>query len=151
MSAEDYSAGWHPEGDELVRRLSKLEWAPVPDELRERCWKDFEHRMLQNGNAPADVSRSRAAFNVGERYEMRRFPPARRLAAAELPPGAATSATIDSAMLDEIQIVSAWMKQKTRQGAYWQFPPGADPAEVVQSLELWLGEQRDSGAERMAA
>ena len=85
MSAEDYSAGWHPEGDELVRRLSKLEWVPVPDELRERCWKDFEQRVQQNGNAPAGPARSRAAFNVGERYEMRRFAPARRLAAAELP------------------------------------------------------------------
>ena len=85
MSAEDYSAGWHPEDDELVRRLNKLEWAPVPDELRERCWKEFEQRMTQNGNSPASAARSRAAFNVGERYEMRRFAPARRLAAAQMP------------------------------------------------------------------
>src|SRR5688572_21169354 len=91
MSAEDYNAGWHPEGDELVRRLSKLEWAPVPAELRERCWNDFEQRIQQNGSAPADRSRARAAFNVGERYEMRRFAPARRLAAAELPGRGLTS------------------------------------------------------------
>ena len=85
MSADDYSSGWHAEGDELVRRLSKLEWAPVPDELRERCWQEFEQRIHQNGGPAADIGRSRAAFNVGERYEMRRFAPARRLAAAELP------------------------------------------------------------------
>ncbi|HTE20947.1 MAG TPA: UvrB/UvrC motif-containing protein, partial [Armatimonadota bacterium] len=76
---------------------------------------------------------------------------ARRLAAADLPTGAATSATIDSALLDEIQIVTAWMKQKTRQGAYWQLPPDAAPAEVAQSLDLWLAEQADPGAERLAA
>ena len=84
MSAEDYSSGWDTEGDELVRRLSKLEWAPVPDELRDRCWLEFEQRVAQNGASPSKV-RSRPAFNVGERYEMRRFAPARRLAAAELP------------------------------------------------------------------
>jgi hypothetical protein len=82
MSAEDYTSGWQVEGDELVRRLSKLEWAPVPEELRERCWHDFEQRVTQNGNGP--VARSRPAFNIGERYEMRRFAPARRLAVAEL-------------------------------------------------------------------
>jgi hypothetical protein len=85
MSAEDHTSGWHAEGDELVRRLSQLEWAPVSAELRERCWQEFEDRVVRNGNASAEPARSRAAFNVGERYEMRRFAPARRLAAAELP------------------------------------------------------------------
>ncbi len=84
MGADDYTSGWHVESDELIGRLSQLEWAPVPTELRERCWKDFEQRITQNGAASEPV-RSRAAFNVGERYEMRRFAPARRLAAAELP------------------------------------------------------------------
>ena len=84
MSADDYTAGWHVESDELVRRLSQLEWAPVPSELRDRCWHEFEQRITQNGAGTAPV-RSRAAFNVGERYEMRRFAPARRLSAAELP------------------------------------------------------------------
>ena len=32
MSADDYSSGWDREGDELVRRLSRIEWAPVPSE-----------------------------------------------------------------------------------------------------------------------
>ena len=85
MSAEDYSAGWHTEGDELVRRLSTLKWAPVPDELRERCWQEFEQRVTKTGAAPPGGERPRAAFNVGQRYEMRRFAPARRLAAAEQP------------------------------------------------------------------
>jgi hypothetical protein len=84
MSADDYSSGWQMEGDELVRRLSGLEWAPVPDELRERCWKEFEQRVTQNGNGSGATARSRPAFNVGERYEMRRFAPTRRLAVAEL-------------------------------------------------------------------
>jgi hypothetical protein len=85
VSADDYTSGWHVEGDELVSRLSRLEWAPVPDELRERCWQDFEQRMSQNGNGKAESGPRRPAFNVGERYEMRRFAPARRLAVAELP------------------------------------------------------------------
>ena len=83
MSADNYTSGWHIEGDALVRRLTDLEWAPVPDELRERCWEDFERRIAQNGDSPGAMARSRAAFNVGERYEMRRFAPARRLALAE--------------------------------------------------------------------
>ena len=91
MSAEDYGAGWRADDDELVRRLSRLEWAPVPDELRERCWREFEHRLADDARAPAQRARSRAAFNVGERYEMRRFTPARRLAAAELPGRGLTS------------------------------------------------------------
>jgi len=84
MSADDYGSGWHVEGDELVRRLNKLEWAPVPDELRERCWREFEQRMTENGSDRPEVARSRAAFNVTQRYEMRRFAPARRMAVAEL-------------------------------------------------------------------
>jgi hypothetical protein len=85
MSADDdYSSGWHVEGDELVRRLSKLEWAPVPDELRDRCWQEFERRMTQNGSGPSGVAPSRPAFNVTERYDMRRFAPARRMAVTDL-------------------------------------------------------------------
>ena len=85
MSADDYVAGWDTEGDGLVRRLSKLEWAPVPAELRERCWMEFEQRIAQSTDGSSDRAQSRAAFNVGERYEMRRFAPVRRLSAAELP------------------------------------------------------------------
>jgi hypothetical protein len=85
MSADDYSSGWDREGDELVRRLSRLEWAPVPTELRERCWREFEERIEQSTNGAGNRPRSRPAFNIAERYEMRRFAPARRLAVTELP------------------------------------------------------------------
>ena len=82
MSADDYRSGWDMDGDELVHRLSKLEWAPVPAELRERCWKEFEQRISQNGDG--ERTQSRAAFNVAERYEMRRFAPVRRVSVTEL-------------------------------------------------------------------
>ena len=85
MSADNYGSGWEREGDELVRRLSRLEWAPVPAELRERCWTEFEERIAQGTNGAGDRARTRPAFNVAERYEMRRFAPVRRLTVAELP------------------------------------------------------------------
>ena len=85
MSADDYVSGWDAEGDELVCRLSRLEWAPVPANLRERCWREFEDRIAADANGASDRVRSRPAFNVAERYEMRRFAPARRLSVAELP------------------------------------------------------------------
>lgn len=106
MSADDYGSGWESEGDELVRRLSRLEWAPVPIELRERCWKQFEQRIAQGADGAADLARSRAAFNVGERYEMRRFAPARRLSVAELPLRPVSSAgrgLVSSARLAAVQ------------------------------------------------
>lgn len=84
MSADDYGSGWDREGDELVRRLSRLEWAPVPAELRERCWREFEERIAESTNGAGDRVRSRPAFNIAERYEMRRFVPVRRMAATEL-------------------------------------------------------------------
>ena len=84
MSADDYGSGWDVEGDELVGRLSKLEWAPVPTELRERCWREFQERIAQGTNGAGDHTPSRAAFNVGERYEMRRFAPVRRVSVTEL-------------------------------------------------------------------
>jgi hypothetical protein len=106
MSADHYTSGWHAESDELVRRLSRLEWAPVPTELRERCWQDFEQRRSANGTA-AEPARSPAAFNVGDRYEMRRFAPARRLAPAELPGRGLTSSgrsVVSSARLAAAQV-----------------------------------------------
>ena len=84
MSADDYRSGWDMDGDELVHRLSKLEWAPVPTELRERCWREFEQRISENGDGGGDRTQSRAAFNIAERYEMRRFAPVRRVSVTEL-------------------------------------------------------------------
>ena len=85
MSADNYGSGWDREGDDLVRRLSRLEWAPVSAELRERCWMEFEERIAESTNGTGDRTRSRPAFNIAERYEMRRFAPARRLSVAERP------------------------------------------------------------------
>jgi hypothetical protein len=97
MSADDYGSGWDREGDELVRRLSRLEWAPVPAELRERCWSEFEERIEQSTNGAGDRPRSRSAFNIAERYEMRRFAPARRLAVAQAGRGLVPSARLAAA------------------------------------------------------
>jgi len=58
---------------------------------------------------------------------------------------------IDSALLDEIQIVTAWMKQKTRQGHYWQFPADAAEDAVAVALDAWLAEQAAPTAEELAA
>ena len=97
MSADDYSSGWDREGDELVRRLSKLEWAPVPAELRERCWRDFEERITQSTNGSGEHVRPRRAFNIAERYDMRRFAPARRMAVAQAGRGLVPSARLAAA------------------------------------------------------
>lgn len=53
-------------------------------------------------------------------------------------PAAAEPVQLDAALLDEIQIVTAWMKQKTADGAYWMFTAGADVRDEVQSLSDWL-------------
>lgn len=54
---------------------------------------------------------------------------------------------IDSALLDEIQIVTAWMKQKTREGEYWSFPRETGARECARALAEWLAEQAASAAE----
>ncbi len=66
---------------------------------------------------------------------------AERLLAAGAARERPAAARFDSALLDEIQIVTQWMKQKTRQGSYWQFPSGADPAVHTAELEAWLSGQ----------
>lgn len=58
---------------------------------------------------------------------------------------------LDSALLDEIQIVTAWMKQRTREGAYWQFPAGTPPEQMVAQLDLWLAGCAQTGPLRLAA
>lgn len=57
---------------------------------------------------------------------------------------------IDPALLDEIQIVTAWMKQKTRQGEYWRLPDGKR-SEQAASLDAWLLGQARPVAEHLAA
>jgi excinuclease UvrABC nuclease subunit len=48
---------------------------------------------------------------------------------------------IDAALLDEIQIVTAWMRQKTREGEYWRLAADADPRQAAQELAVWLAQQ----------
>lgn len=62
------------------------------------------------------------------------------LTAGALEPPPATD-RIDSALLDEIQIVTAWMRQKTREGEYWHIPGEADPGHTARELALWLARQ----------
>jgi hypothetical protein len=56
-------------------------------------------------------------------------------------PSAHEPATIDPALLDEIQIVTTWMKQKTREGAWRRLPRGEDPDRAAAELERWLLEE----------
>ncbi len=63
---------------------------------------------------------------------------AARLAALAAPTPEDVSRRLDAALLDEVQIVTAWMKQKTREGDYWEFPRNADPAQGADGLEDWL-------------
>ena len=58
---------------------------------------------------------------------------------------------IDAAALDEIQIVTAWMRQKTREGSYWELPPEAPPGESLTSLTEWLITQASPAADAKRA
>ena len=81
---DDYSRDWNVEDDELVGRLRTLQWAPVAPELRERCWFDFNDRVARRGaRQQEEPARGRAATNLSERYDCRRFAPAGRLAVAQ--------------------------------------------------------------------
>jgi hypothetical protein len=97
---DEYSSDWRfDDDDELVRRLRTLEWAPVPNELRSRCWDDFSRRLSEQAPTPVEPatrqlgSRTRAGTNLGERYDFRRFAPARRIAVAQAGVGRYTPRT----------------------------------------------------------
>lgn len=94
MSAvNEYSPEWHVDDDELVSRLRHLEWAPVPQELRQRCWDDFSRRVSRQAIRKEQTDHSRAASNLGERYDFRRFSPTRRMAVAHAAAGRYTPRT----------------------------------------------------------
>lgn len=82
-AVDEYSPEWQLEDDELVRRLRSLQWAPVPEELRQRCWEDFNRRVNSLEHSRHGRAEARTAFNVGERYEFKRFAPSRRMAIAQ--------------------------------------------------------------------
>jgi excinuclease ABC subunit C len=74
-----------------------------------------------------------------------------RLLAVSAPPIGPQELRIDPTLLDEIQIITAWMKQKTRQGSYWRLPEDADPLTRAHALYVWLGEQAGAELARAAA
>lgn len=61
-----------------------------------------------------------------------------RLALAHHQASAIAPERIDSALLDEIQIVTAWMKQRTREGSYLLLEEATDPEAAARALESWL-------------
>jgi excinuclease ABC subunit C len=63
---------------------------------------------------------------------------ATRLIAAHEAAPAGNVREIDASQLDEIQIVTAWMKQRTREGAYWEWTTGVHPAAAARELDQWL-------------
>lgn len=74
-----------------------------------------------------------------------------RLLSASAPRIGSQELRIDPTLLDEIQIITSWMKQKTREGGYWRLPEGADPETQAASLHAWLGEQAGAELERAVA
>jgi excinuclease UvrABC nuclease subunit len=78
-----------------------------------------------------------------------REPAARTRLAAEVaavqaaqppPPADVTPETLPPAALDEIQIVSAWMRQRTREGVHLELPPGSDPGQRADQIGSWLAD-----------
>jgi excinuclease UvrABC nuclease subunit len=71
------------------------------------------------------------------------------VAGLSLPP--ASAANIDSGVLDEVQIVTAWMRQKTREGEYWPIDPAGEPWALAAQLEGWLAARAAVAPARLAA
>lgn len=74
-----------------------------------------------------------------------------RFLSVSAPPIGAGELRIDPTLLDEIQIVTSWMKQKTRQGSYWRLPDEADALTQSTALFAWLGEQAGALGEQAEA
>jgi hypothetical protein len=79
------------DSDELVRRLRRLSWPTVPEDVRDRCWEELSVRLAgretaaEEDGAAAQPSRR----NVGHRLEYTRRVPTRtasRLATAARTP-----------------------------------------------------------------
>jgi excinuclease UvrABC nuclease subunit len=58
---------------------------------------------------------------------------------------------IDATLLDEVQIITAWMRQRTREGCYWEVPAGRTHSELVPELSVWLNGRLETAAARQAA
>jgi excinuclease UvrABC nuclease subunit len=74
-----------------------------------------------------------------------------RLIAAGTAQAAVPDTRLDTSLLDEIQIVTSWMKQKTREGAYWQIPAEIPSDTLILSLDGWLAEQTEPTELRLVA
>jgi excinuclease UvrABC nuclease subunit len=90
------------------------------------------HLVLQEEVARQDLRDGRARRALAE-----------RLVALQPPARDAEAVRIDPALLDEVQIVTAWMKQRTREGSYWEFPTGTGKRELRAQLDAWLAMQVD--------
>jgi hypothetical protein len=81
----ELDAEWMGSEDPLVHRLRNLEWANVSPEVRARCWKRINQRVVEqpspNGKASDAASLSRAR-DTGERYAFSRRESLRRPAVA---------------------------------------------------------------------
>lgn len=58
---------------------------------------------------------------------------------------------LDAELLDEIQIVSAWMRKNTATGAYWQLTPSQAPEATLDGLTEWLRRQQPTVDQAQAA
>jgi hypothetical protein len=66
MSA-NYNLDWYDaEADVLAERLRRLEWPSVDNEVRDRCWEQFNQRMASLDGETTSPERARA--RVGDRY-----------------------------------------------------------------------------------
>lgn len=72
---------------------------------------------------------------------------AERLLAAALHPGPVPA--IDSVLLDEVQIVTRWLRGRTGAEGCWTVAPGSDPTHLLPRLQHWLAGL--GGASRVAA
>ena len=61
-------------------------------------------------------------------------------AAASVAPGADPAAPLPAEALDEIQIVSAWMRRRTGEGTHLDLDPGLPAPRLAQRLEKWFRE-----------
>jgi excinuclease UvrABC nuclease subunit len=103
------------------------------------CMFVFEQgRLIHQEDVPA----GQLGEAAGRRALAERLAEART--AQEIPPAVRPDGTLAPEILDEVQIVTTWMKQKTRQGEYWEFPSAG--ADCVPDLDAWLQSQVPSAA-----
>ena len=58
---------------------------------------------------------------------------------------------IDTTLLDEIQIITAWMKQRTREGSYLRLDERAPPQTTAELVDEWILGQLVDQTQQLAA